>query len=345
MYKPLTYRKKRLGIVKIPDRKNDLKNFPEDWSYRLFMSVDLQNSTSFKKNSYKNGVPENAEWAWVFENFYRDFFDIFRNELNIYAHLPVPSIWKCLGDEIIFQVEITDSADVLKYVLSFRKAIESYNEKAKCGRNKHLQSQGTVWGAGFPVRNHCIEIPGTNNEKQADFIGLDIDIGFRISKYSKPERLVLSLPIAYILSLHDCENIRYYDEINAQGVDAEYPIFWLLSSTNPKTPGRLLLSPSPIDSIIVFCTNYFEKEDNSAYSKPFIKNDKSNKCGEIPDYMIQRKKENDKAEIERKQGLIGKSGKEPNTDSKLKKADTAKMNKLKQIENEFESIRPTESSS
>lgn len=335
MRKPLTYRKKRLGLVDRSVKKYNLDNSPEDWSYRLFMSVDLQNSTIFKKNSYKNGVPENAEWAWVFEDFYRDFSDIFHTELNDYVDLQIPSIWKCLGDEIIFQVEITDSADVVKYVLSFRSAIESYNEKAKCGRNKPLQSQGTVWGAGFPIRNHCIEIPCSNNEKQKDFIGLDIDIGFRISKYSKPERLVISLPVAYILSLHNCENIRYYDEINAKGVDAEYPIFWLLSSTNPKTPGRLLLSPSPIDSIIVFCTNYFEKEDNSAYSKPFIKNDKSNKCAEIPQNMEIRKAENDRAETERKQGIIGISGEEPDISLNLGSKGKKNLNKLKQIENDF----------
>ena len=48
-----------------------------------------------------------------------------------------------------------------------------------------------------------------------------------------------------------------------------------------------------------------------------------------------RKTENDRAEYERKQGSIGKSGQEPDTDSKLKANDSAKMDKLKQIESDF----------
>ncbi|MCQ2097651.1 MAG: hypothetical protein MJY87_06890 [Fibrobacter sp.] len=304
------------------------------WAYRLFLSVDLQNSTGFKKKAYKDGVPQNAEWAWVFEDFYSEFSDIFFLKLNNYTNLVKPNLWKCLGDEIIYQIEINDSADVEKYVLSFRDSILSYNAKSPNNKEKPLQAQGTVWGAGFPIRNHRVTIPNGNG--QEDFVGLDIDIGFRISKYSKPERLVISLPIAYILSKYNCENIRYYDEINAKGVDSEYPIFWILSSKNPKTPGRLLLSPSPIDAILDFCSNYFDNVGNPAYSKPFIENDKSNLFCEIDEKMRILKEENDKAELERKGRLEPLLAQEPSFAVENEQDETENSQKLQKLQENYQ---------
>ena len=179
-----------------------MKNGTNSWKYRLFLSVDLENSTRFKQESF-NVSNEYPEWAEFFQSFYFEFNEHLCKQLSSAKKIPKPSVWKCLGDEIIYVVEIKDSTNVKIYVECFSNAIVKYNEVASTiGKPKNCKCQGTIWGAGFPVRNREVEIPTTlkksNDNPSYDFIGFDMDLGFRISKFSGPERLIISMPIAYI---------------------------------------------------------------------------------------------------------------------------------------------------
>ena len=253
------------------------------WMYQLFLSVDLENSTKFKSVSFSSSNNEYPEWVEFFEDFYSTFADLFKNQLNT-KKVAVPSIWKYMGDEIIYNVEIKNSAHVVDYVDCFKKAIATYNSSAE--KQKDYKCHGTIWGAGFPVRNREVSIPTeiSGRKKSTDFIGLDMDLGFRISKYSKAERLVVSLPVAYILSEHSYEGLRFYDFVDVKGIQKKYPLFWTCTEQeeNPQTQWYQIHHASTVRD---FCKNQFDDSGISEFSTPFIENDPSRKCSKICEQM------------------------------------------------------------
>ena len=259
-----------------------MANIP--WTYRVFFSVDLHKSTDYKRKILDKDSEEIAIWAFTFESFFEDFSQRFFSEFEK-STIKKPSIWKCLGDEIIFYVEITDSKDVYTYVTFLKNAIRGYNSIS----NK-LQCQGTVWGAGFPIRNREIQIPSTDesSSQKRDFIGIDMDLGFRLSKYAKPDYMIISLPVAYILSLHCCDSLRFYNKTDVKGIHTEYPVFWDSPSEKPGLETSLYKICSHIE-ITTFCEAFF-KGDSTVFFKPFIENDTSHKCAEILPKMIELKK-------------------------------------------------------
>lgn len=259
-----------------------MANIP--WTYRVFFSVDLHKSTDYKRKILDKDSEEIAIWAFTFESFFEDFSQRFFSEFEK-STIKKPSIWKCLGDEIIFYVEITDSKDVYTYVTFLKNAIRGYNSIS----NK-LQCQGTVWGAGFPIRNREIQIPSTDKgfSKKRDFIGIDMDLGFRLSKYAKPDYLIISLPVAYILSLHCWDSLRFYNKTDIKGIHTEYPVFWDSPSEDPEIETNWY-KICPHREIAKYCETFFEKND-TAFFKPFIENDASHKCTEILPKMIELKK-------------------------------------------------------
>ena len=253
------------------------------WIYRIFFSVDLHNSTDYKRKILDENSEEIAIWAFTFESFFEDFSQRFFSEFEK-STIKKPSIWKCLGDEIIFYVEITDSKDVYTYVTFLKNAIRSYNSIS----NK-LQCQGTVWGAGFPIRNREIRIPSTDGRasKKSDFIGIDMDLGFRLSKYAKPDYMIISLPVAYILSLHCCDSLRFYNKTDVKGIHTEYPVFWDSPSEKPGIETNLYKICSHTE-VTSFCETFFQG-DSTVFFKPFIENDVSRKCTEISSKMRELK--------------------------------------------------------
>lgn len=295
------------------------------------MSVDLNKSTNFKKDYFKKDLPKNAEWALYFQSFYHDFTENFFAQFEKTKKVAKPSIWKCLGDEVIFYVKITDSEDVEVYVDCLMKAIRLYNASLS-DKKKKLPCQGTVWGAGFPIRNRTIKTPHTKGKKVVydevnDFIGFDMDLGFRISKHSKPERLVVSLPIAYILSLNHYDRLRYYDSVDIKGIDKQYPIFWVSSSENERPEIHWHMQCAST-SVKEFCEKKFDTKGDSAFSKPFIEGDKSHKCNEIPEAMVELKKQLDEAdELSSRNTLEGKETKTKSKKTPPKKVER-RLNEL-----------------
>lgn len=259
-----------------------MANIP--WTYRVFFSVDLHKSTDYKRKILDKDSEEIAVWAFTFESFFEDFSQRFFSEFEK-STIKKPSIWKCLGDEIIFYVEINDSKDVNTYVTYLKNAIRGYNSIS----NK-LKCQGTVWGAGFPIRNREILIPSTDegSSQKGDFIGIDMDLGFRLSKYAKPDYMIISLPVAYILSLHCYESLRFYNKTEVKGIHTEYPVFWDSPSENPGIETNLYKICSHTE-ITNFCKAFF-KGDSTVFFKPFIEKDASHKCDKIMPKMKELKK-------------------------------------------------------
>jgi hypothetical protein len=162
---------------------------------RLFMSVDLEGSTSLKqKRSQKRG---NEDWLkWIFAFIYQFTPDYFHPALS---NLEPPLEWKILGDEIIYQIEITASGQTGDYLTALIKAIASWNSEQhttrQSGQDANLLVKGAAWFAGFPVCNTLLP----RKKRQTDFVGPAIDLGFRLSKYSTPKQLAVSVDVLWRL--------------------------------------------------------------------------------------------------------------------------------------------------
>jgi hypothetical protein len=216
---------------------------------RLFFGVDLVGSTSFKqKGEYPLKNPSEAEfrhlgakWFSGIANFYRDverrfsvawadcrkaYFETTGTELGIQ-----PKLWKTNGDELIYEVALTEAEDVAYILAAWITALKAYRRDLKIQLGHDLDIKATAWLAGFPIGNaevvFCSDVSANikryqdedpkvfhfsllelwyENESNRsglvkDYVGPAVDTGFRIATHSTPRKFVISLEVALILSL------------------------------------------------------------------------------------------------------------------------------------------------
>ena len=189
------------------------------------------------------------DWSKIITDMFEDFNSYFCNSLGQEEIYP----WKFCGDELIYCIDVNNRKDVYRYVLAFYKTLRVYDKK--CTKANLIRLKGSAWTAGFPVRNRIIETPipktykkinylkpiNKKNSKEyiyphVDYVGPEMDIGFRIGKFTTPGLIVISLELAYILSDDKTEIIpgERFSVINVgwevlKGVwnEKKYPIFWL----------------------------------------------------------------------------------------------------------------------
>ncbi|MEW5813780.1 MAG: hypothetical protein AB1798_00055 [Spirochaetota bacterium] len=208
----------------------------------IFFSVDIVDSSAYKSRFLN-------DWSKDFKLF----LEAFPNKLNescksvkIPRHearpLPCPNIWKLVGDEVLFFIDISETYEklqdkkelayyelVLYYTILFRRAIIVHNSAAdeKLKKNdRAFKIKGAAWFANIVKGPNYDELYGNieiefNNAKadglkQRDFIGRQIDIGFRIAKHSTLNRFVISVEFA-ILLLRD-----NYLTIEDEGIELYY---------------------------------------------------------------------------------------------------------------------------
>ena len=274
-----------------------------DWGLCVFFSVDLEGATAYKVETRTQKGDE--DWCAVFERFYVDFPEQF---LSIYKPIDVegvadatrPSLWKFVGDEILFFSPLTDSRHTLEHLNAFSNAITKYNSKLE-DSHVNVRCKGTAWIAGFPVNNRIVLIPGFGDAdaRNIDFIGSSIDCGFRLTKFSSSRRLVVSLDLLwmFVASYKACSKntlaykgitFRYYGEHVLKGVFSgkAYPVFWLdLASGEDIIEDEWL--PSPVvckhDDIVKFCEKVVGRMKKSDFIRPFIIDDTARLFDKMPD--------------------------------------------------------------
>ena len=208
----------------------------------LFFSFDLVNSTF-----YKNKV---NSWASIFSKF----FSFCKAEVS-QNYFPNAELWKMVGDEILFYMPISDiiqlkSAPARVFQL-MNKSIEMIHE-AEVTSKGVLSVKSTMWTAYI----NDIECVQENNTVYSnilikervidninlDFLGPDIDIGFRISKYALRNKLVVDAKLACLLTKLNTEldqnniaesmRIVSYERLKGVWDDRPYPIVWYHDSWN-----------------------------------------------------------------------------------------------------------------
>jgi len=260
-------------------------------SLKLFISVDIIDSTSYK-HSYLKENYLSSRWVDDFKEFYKDFpislqkqyLTLDNKELLKDKKFIYPYIWKYIGDEIVFVVEIKRFKYLSLHIEALKEAIFQRNIKD----TKVLKIKATAWLAGFPVVNQILGNYKVNKKDEVvkktnfDFIGPSIDLGFRISKYSSERKLVISLDLAYLLAnltLKEKPYHFYFDKHKeTKGIhDGKYPIIWI-DNNNSQVPLEeklygLVRKRSNHKKLIQYCYDYMMDKSKYKLMPPFIEKD------------------------------------------------------------------------
>lgn len=270
----------------------------------LFLSVDVVGSTAYKNK--KRQADAVHPWVPVFYFFYRDFEGfLFRaiadakKKLSFRGGYTKPEIWKRLGDELIFTVELAHNKHPLLYISAFREALNEY-DRDLARRGLPLSLKGTAWIAGFPVKNVRVPIPKRWDDTEEpdepqyeyDFIGPSIDLGFRLSKFADHRKIVLSVGLAWMLTKFTTAHLSLYfdgrEHLKGVPPTAGYPIFWASRKIGGDTELRLRgVQQANYTDIHNYCEEFFADPRNET-GKPFIENDSEfNEKSDDYDEMLQ----------------------------------------------------------
>lgn len=158
-----------------------------------------------------------SDWQKAFTRFYSLV------EAELKKVYPQITLWKYIGDEVLLFLKVTDIKQLYDSAPATYSIIEVVTEilyKEIPITRKLLFIKGTVWIAyakflapkdiealtpkkDFP--KNIVFFTGSAPEwlakqQNIDFLGPDIDLGFRISKFAQKSKLLISAELAYILN-------------------------------------------------------------------------------------------------------------------------------------------------
>jgi|SRR5580704_831533 hypothetical protein len=218
----------------------------------LFVSIDMVNSTEFKNNE--------PRWPFVIHHFYESVV----NEMKRVC--PRFNVWKYIGDEVTFwrhthgedklALLIRDTYAALQLISQALDAIE--DDHGIRTRNV-IGAKATMWvasadfvkGAGINrdlnasyrhfnriiEEDHLVSVLTHEHQRELktyDFIGPDIDIGFRISHFAQRGFVLLSAGLAYLVlrqsdpadAVDQHMKIVTYHALKGVWGGRRYPIIW-----------------------------------------------------------------------------------------------------------------------
>lgn len=230
---------------------------PEERLY-FFYSFDLVNSTKYK-TFYPN------DWPDTIDLFYRTVIQ----EIDKWGAVSPPRVWKFVGDEVLMYQVITCKKDMVEAPAEGLRTVRDTTKRIREGvehKGHHLLAvKGTVWCAvvSEAVRTQDEKRPRNVTSKPLsvkssllnnvpsglDFLGPDIDSGFRAGKCAAPNRLAVAPGLAYLVSeiattvlkdgKHTQDETRRYEALSdqlrivvfsdeAKGVwfEQHFPVLW-----------------------------------------------------------------------------------------------------------------------
>lgn len=233
----------RDGIRQVAVEEEDLfVKIPPFPLLYVFFSFDLVNSTIYKS-------AQKGKWPVVFAQFYQ----VIRKEMK--KKFQGIKVWKYIGDEILFFKILNSTKELLEIVTGSFDALNFTLENLKNSFPnifKPLSLKGTIWCAPVmktrgeelenlemeKIQNIALDFTYENKANLRDFVGPDIDIGFRISKYAEKEKLVIGADLAYMILKAKAprgikkddlvKNLRIvsYEDLKGIWNDRYYPVIW-----------------------------------------------------------------------------------------------------------------------
>jgi hypothetical protein len=238
---------------------------------QLFFSADLAGGTTFKNQYPVERVNYSQAWPTVFEQFFREFERAFRQEVTSAREelsddawiAPPPKLWKINGDELLFTELVYPDQRRRNPALgtslrTFVRLVQKYDEIYLA---KGMGVRGCIWTAGFPLRNKSVRITEGDIEiikrdhmqrdedtgdyepdstVVTDYVGRDMDLGFRLAALALPMRVVCSFDVAqFVTALPDQSSLAVYHVgwRPLRGIlrGLPYPILWLEAGDAPST--------------------------------------------------------------------------------------------------------------
>jgi hypothetical protein len=145
-------------------------------------------------------------------------------------------VWKVMGDEVIFVATPASAEELVNLLLALLRTMNAYEERYL--DDLPLRLKGTAWLADFAGPNIELEIPelsGGDGVRAIDFIGPDLDLGFRVTKFSRPACLTLSLDVAdLVMTAGNAAQAALHligaEELKGVMFGRPYPIIWMLEA-------------------------------------------------------------------------------------------------------------------
>ena len=177
----------------------------------LYMSVDIADSTSFKGTAH--GLDDDPLWLEAFETFFKEVPLVLIGQIaTAFAttdYLPNITVWKVIGDEIVFRAQARSAEEALLITEAFYRTVVIYD--ARFVERWPLRLRGCCWAARFPGRNIEIKIPEMAGIGYVDYLGPDVDLGFRLMSQADRGQVIVSLNLAEALaSLPDRRGLQFH---------------------------------------------------------------------------------------------------------------------------------------
>ncbi|WP_370775853.1 hypothetical protein [Anaerobutyricum hallii] len=218
----------------------------------LFFSFDIVNSTMYKTMT--------GNWPVVIRGLLEDI----RARVFKMQDLSSCNLWRVIGDEMVFVMMIDTKEELGLAVESIFEVTQKVSKLLKTGKffetleGQTIQRQdlellkiqtplSVKSAAWLAIINEKIESPyecikfnysaSPQNQIITEYLGRDIDAGFRLKGYTQDRRLVVSFELAYILEcLGKKKELYIMDYVRLKGVwnNSLYPIIWFHNAETAK---------------------------------------------------------------------------------------------------------------
>lgn len=177
----------------------------------LFLSCDIVGSTRYKQSM--------GLWQKTFLTFYREFPQVLGDLTAKAGFEPEFTLWKPVGDELIFTVHVRNEEEIFHAVRLWVAAMDKY--EADSLEDTPLATKGGAFIATFPgpdsessiPRNPTIEtsdkgvfelnaeaLATRSGDYMYDYFGPSIDTGFRVFSACDNRYFTLSVEVAWALA-------------------------------------------------------------------------------------------------------------------------------------------------
>lgn len=211
----------------------------------MFMSADIVGATAFKDST--QGREETPAWPAAFETFFRELPLVLMGQVAMAFSeadsVPELGVWKVIGDEMVFRALPRTAEEALLLTEAFYRAVVEYDSRVS--ESGPLRLRGCCWAARIPERTIEIEIPEMAGSGHAhggtylDYLGPDVDTGFRLIERVGGGHVIVSLNLAEALAPiadHDGLRIHCVGEEVLKGVYRGRPYPMLLISFADRMP-------------------------------------------------------------------------------------------------------------
>ena len=179
-----------------------------------------------------------------------------RNQILTSPELATSVLWRVIGDEMVFVLPIQMGLELPEKIDAIFDVVQRISISLQRGvffdglvgqtitktdismmkSQNILSMKATAWIA---LINDTVEVPyesinvsyyaADNKQIITDYLGQDIDTGFRLKSYTQDRRLVISYELAYLLNQKGkSDSMHIMDYVRLKGVWGEslYPVIW-----------------------------------------------------------------------------------------------------------------------